>query len=150
MAFAKLNKLPGVAIFVDFKKAFDSIEWDYLAKVLNVFNFKEDFKRWVRILYADISSCVINDGFASPFFKLNRGVRQGCPLSGLLFVLGIELLNLAILANHNIKEIKVGIEEVKITLYADDTTLFLRDLTFFHSLLQLLELFKKMLRIRAK
>ena len=124
MAFAKLNKLPGVAIFVDFKKAFDSIEWDYLAKVLNVFNFKEDFKRWVRILYADISSCVINDGFASPFFKLNRGVRQGCPLSGLLFVFGIDLLNLAILANHNIKGIKVGIEEVKITLYADDTPYF--------------------------
>ena len=70
MAFAKLNKLPGIVIFVDFKKAFDSIEWDYLAKVQNVFNLKEDFKRWVRILYADISSCVINDGFASPFFKL--------------------------------------------------------------------------------
>ena len=114
---------------ISLTKAFDSIEWDYLAKVLNVFNFKEDFKRWVRILYADISSCVINEGFASPSFKLNHGGRQGCPLSGLLFVLGIELLNLAILANGNIKGIKVGIEEVKITLYADDTTLFLRDET---------------------
>ena len=61
----------------------------------------------------------------------------------MLFVLGIELLNLAILANRNIKGIKVGIEEVKITLYADDTTLFLRDKTSVHSLLQLLELFKK-------
>ena len=143
MAFAKLNKLPGVAIFVDFKKAFDSIAWDYLAKELKVFNFKEDFKKRVRILYADISSCIINNGFASPFLKLNRGVRQGCPLSGLLFVLGIELLNLAILANRNIKGIKVGIEEVKITLYADDTNLFLRDVPSVHSLLQLLELFKR-------
>ena len=95
------KKLPGIAVFVDFKKAFDSIALDYLAKVLNVVNFKKDFKRWVRILYTDISSCVINDGFASPFFTLNRGVQQGCPLSGLLFVLGIELLNLAILANQN-------------------------------------------------
>ena len=74
MAFSKLNKLPGVAIVVDFKRAFNSIEWDYLAKVLNVLNFKEDLKRWVRILYADITSCVVNDGFASPFFKLKRGV----------------------------------------------------------------------------
>lgn len=108
----------------DFKKAFDSIEWDYLSTVLDVFNFKEDFKRWVKVFYTDISSCVTNNGFASPFFNLNRGVKQGCPLSGLLFVLGIELLNLAIQTNSNIKGIKVGDEEVKNTLYADDTTLF--------------------------
>ena len=142
MDFTKSKKLPGIAVFVDFKKAFDSIEWDYLVKVLNVFNFREDFKRCVRILYTDISSCVINDGFASPFFTLNRGVRQGRPLSGLLFVLGIELLNLAILANDNIKGIKIGDEEVKITLYADDTTLFLRDLTSVNSLIEILDQFK--------
>ena len=61
-------------------------------------------------------------------FNLNRGVRQGCPLSGLLFVLGIELLNLAIQTNSNIKGIKVGDKEIKNTLYADDTTLFVKDL----------------------
>ena len=57
------------------------------------------------------------------FFNLNCGVRQSCPLSGLLFGQGIELLNLAIQSNSNIKEIKVGDEEVKKNLYADDTTL---------------------------
>ena len=72
------------------------MEWDYIAKVLDVFKFGEDFKRWVKVFYTDISSCVINNGFASPFFKLKRGVRQGCPLSELLFVLAIELLALAI------------------------------------------------------
>ena len=75
MDFTKSKKLSGIAVFVDFKKVFDSIEWDYLVKVLNVFSFKEDFRRWVRILYTDISSCVINDGFTSPFFTLNREVR---------------------------------------------------------------------------
>ena len=55
-----------------------------------------------------------NNGFASPFFNLHRGVRQGCP--GVLFVLGIELLNLAIQTNSNIKGIKVGDEEIKNTL----------------------------------
>ena len=91
-----------------------------------MFNFKEDFKRWVKVFYTDISSCVTNNGFASPFFNLNRGVRQGFPLSGLLFVLGMELLNLAIQTNSNIKRIKVGDEEIKNTLYADDTTLLLK------------------------
>ena len=43
MDFTKSKKVPGIAVFVDFKKAFDSIEWDYLVKVLNVFNFKEEF-----------------------------------------------------------------------------------------------------------
>ena len=62
----------------------------------------------MRVFYTDISSYVINNGFASPFFNLNRGVRQGCPLSGLLFVLGIELLNLAIQANPDIKGFNVG------------------------------------------
>ena len=98
--YTKTKEIQGVALFLDFKKAFDSIEWDYLSTVLDVFNFKEDFKRWV--FYTDTSSCVTNNGFASPFFNLNRGVRQGCPLSGLLFVLGIELLNLAIQTNSNI------------------------------------------------
>ena len=58
----------GIALFLDFKKAFDSIEWEYLHKVLDVFNFKQDFKRWVKVFYTDISSCVTNNGFASPFF----------------------------------------------------------------------------------
>ena len=67
---------------------------------------------------------VTNNGFASPFFNLNCGVRQGFPLSGLLFVLGIELLNLAIRTNSNIKRIKVGDEEKK-PLYMQMTLVFL-------------------------
>ena len=128
--YTKVRQTQGVALFLVFKKAFDSIEWEYLHKVLDVFNFKQNFKRyiWVKVFYTDISSCVTNNGFASLFFNLKRGVRQGCPLSGLLFVLGIELLNLAIQMNSNIKGIKVGEEEIKNTLYANDTTLLLRDL----------------------
>ena len=48
--------------------------------------------QWFKTLHADISSCVLNNGHASCFFPINRGVRQGCPLSGLLFVIGLELL----------------------------------------------------------
>ena len=108
-----------------------------------MFNFKEDFKRWVKVFYTVISSCVTNNGFASPFFNLNRGVRQGCPLSGLLFFLGIELLNLAIQTNSNIKGISVGDEEIKHTLYADDTTLFVKDLESVQELLEMLEKFRR-------
>ena len=94
------------------------------------------------MFYTDVSSCVLNEGFASPFFNLECGVRQGCPLSGLLFVLGIEILNLAILTNPSIKGLSVGNKVNKIMLYADDTTLLLKDVESVHSLLEMLELFK--------
>ena len=140
--YTKTKEIQGVALFIDFKKAFDSIEWDYLSTVLDVFNFKEDFKRWAKVFNTDISSCVTNNGFASPFFNLHRGVRQGCPLSGLLFVLEIELLNLPIQTNSNIKGIKVGDDEIKNTLYADDTTLFVKELESVQELLEMLEKFE--------
>ena len=67
--YTKVKQTQGIALFLDFKKTFDSIEWEYLHKVLDVFNFKQDFKRWVRVFYTDISSRVTNNGFASPFFQ---------------------------------------------------------------------------------
>ena len=141
--YTSAKKTSGVAIFLDFKKAFDSIEWEYLSKVLEVFNLKEDFKKWVKVFYTDISSCVTNNGFASSFFNLKRGVRQGCPLSGLLFVLRIELLNLAIQTSKSIKGIKVDKSEIKNTLYADDITVLLKDLDSVQALLEILENFKR-------
>ena len=82
----RMNSL-GKALFIDF----DSVDWNYLIAALRVFNFGPNFLNWVEVLYRDASSCVINNGYTSPFFCLQRGVRQGCPLSGLLFVIGIEL-----------------------------------------------------------
>ena len=74
--------MPEAAVFLDFEKAFDSIEWSYLQK----------FQQWVKIFYNGISGCILNNGFASKNFPLSRGVRQGCSLSGLLFIIGIEVL----------------------------------------------------------
>ena len=137
--YTKQKNIPGIAIFLDFRKAFDSVERDYIAKVLDVFKFKF----WVKVFYTDISSCVINNGFASPFFKLKRGVRQGCPLSGLLFVLAIELFALAIKNDPLIQGICVGKEEIKLTQYANDTRVFVKNTTSVEALLRLLEKFKK-------
>ena len=86
----------GIALFIDFEKAFDSLEWAFLSKALDVFQFGNDFKNWVRILFSNISSCTINNGYASSWFKLERGIRQGCLLSGLLFVLAVETLSACI------------------------------------------------------
>ena len=144
MSYTEENNIPGVALFIDFRKAFDTIEWDFLIDTLNKFNFGPDVINWVRIFYGNVTSCVLNNGHASEFFALERGVRQGCPLSGLLFVIGIEVLANAIRNENMIKGIKVGEKEIKTSLYADDTTVLVRDLDSVPELLLLLNNFKNL------
>jgi len=94
--YTEENNMPAIALFVDFRKAFDTIEWDFMNNCLQKFNFGPDIQNWVKILYNNVTSCVLHNGFASEFFPVERGVRQGCPLSGLLFVIGIEILARAV------------------------------------------------------
>ena len=93
MSFTKKKNIPGLAVFLDFEKAFDSIEWCYLQKCLEAFNFGLHLRQWITVLKNDITSCVLNNGFATKHFNLSRGVRLGCPLSGILFVIGVEILS---------------------------------------------------------
>ena len=78
MEYTKVKKLriPGLLFFIDFEKAFDSLEWDFLEKCLEKFNFGPDFRRWVNIFYNDVQSCVINNGLCSRYFNIERGVRE--------------------------------------------------------------------------
>ena len=145
--FTNLTKQKGIAIFLDFKKAFDSIEWPYLNAALELFNFGLDILSWIKIFYKDVSSCVINNGHASTFFSLQRGVRQGCPLLGILFVLGIELFARALKNKSSVKGIEVNNHEIKIAQYADDTTVFVRDRESVLELLNLLEEFSSLSRL---
>ena len=139
ISYTAAKNLPGLAVFLDFEKAFDSIEWNFLFKVLDKLNFGPDFKNWIQTFYSNTTSCVTNNGYASDFFKLERG----CPLSGTLFVLGIEILALAIKKKPNIEGIRVGAREIKITQYADDTTVFLKNPESMSHLLDLLEKFER-------
>ena len=69
----------------------------------------------------------MNNGYASEFFTLERGVRQGCPPSGTLFVLCAEILANAIRNDKNITGINIHNKEFKLSQYADDTTAFVSD-----------------------
>ena len=102
MDFTATENIPGLMIFIDFQKAFDSVEWSFLIKCLEKFNFGPDFIRWVGVFYKDIKSCIINKGLTSNFFPLERGVRQGDPLSPYLFVIAVEILAIAIRQNPDI------------------------------------------------
>ena len=92
------------------------------------FNFGKTFINWIKILYSDIQACVGNNGYFSSFFRLSRSIRQGCPISALLFLLVAEILAIHIRNDKNINGIKICDIELKISLMADDTTLFLADI----------------------
>ena len=141
-SFTKKENIPGIAVFLDFEKAFDSIEWCYLQKCLEVFNFGPQLRQWITVLNNNMSSCVLNNGFATKHFNLSRGVRQGCPLSGILFVIGVEILSNAIKRSKEIESIQIDPNKsIKITQYADDTTVFFKDIRSVHELFDLRQQF---------
>ncbi|KAK3521892.1 hypothetical protein QTP70_019009, partial [Hemibagrus guttatus] len=81
-------------VFLDQEKAFDRVEHEYLWKVLEAFGFNPGFVAMIRVLYCEIESVLkVNGGLCAPF-RVYRGIRQGCSLSGMLYSLAIEpLLN---------------------------------------------------------
>jgi len=140
--FTMEENLPGIILSIDFEKAFDSINWNFLYKTLQTFNFGEKFISYIRTMYHNIESTVLNNGYTNQFFKLERGVRQGCPLSAYLFILSIEILAINIRNNNDIHGIKIGSETVKISLLADDITVLLNDLKSVKKVIDTLKLFK--------
>ena len=151
--YAAAKQIPGLLLFLDFEKAFDTLEWSFVRKTLQSFGFGPSIVQWIKTLYNNTESCIINNGWTSDFFLVHRGVRQGCPLSPYLFVLSAEILAKAIRKNNNIKGLLVRDSEVKISQYADDTTLILdgseRSLS---EVLEVLERFSKVsgLRLNSK
>ena len=105
MDFTAKQDIPGLLIFIDIQKAFDSLERNFLQGCLESFNFGANFIRWVMTFYKNIQSCLTNNGITSNYFTMERGVRQGDPLSPCLFVVAVETLAITIRQNSMIKGI---------------------------------------------
>ena len=65
MSFTKQKHWPGAVVFLDSEKAFDSIEWNYLQKYSEVLRFCPELRQWIKVVYNEISSSVLNNGFIS-------------------------------------------------------------------------------------
>ena len=125
MKYLEVHQRSGLLFLIDFEKAFDSVEWAFIDYTLKTFNFGDNFRKWFDILYKDAESCVINNGTYSEFFKLNRGCRQGDPISPYLFILVAEILANSIRKNDLIRGIKIKNKMFTLGQYADDTFVLL-------------------------
>ena len=105
--YAMNRDISGILVAIDFKKAFDSLNFNFLLRVLHAFNFGPSFIQWVRVLYNKASSCVMSNGFTSGPFSLSRGVRQGDPLSPYFFLLALGILAIKIRNDNNIQGIRI-------------------------------------------
>ena len=139
--YVKQRNIEGYLLSIDFEKAFDSIDFEFLWATLKAFGYPDEFIQKIRIFYQDIQTKVINGGTTTDFFTMCRGVMQGFPPAGFLFVLAIEMLLIRIRADKNIRGITINNSEIKLNAFADDITNFLADLPSAEVLLSELEKF---------
>lgn len=124
--YTKDKHVPGILMCIDFEKAYDSVDHNFLHKIIKVFNFGESFQNWIKVFYSKIESCVMNNGVSTGYFNIRRGLRQGDPLSCQLFNLVIQILCSQIHSSKSIQGIAIGNnKEVKLSVYADDMCMFL-------------------------
>ena len=72
---SKAQDIPGILLLLDFRKAFDTVEWGFIQNTLDLFNFGGNIKQWVKTFYNNTESSVLHNGYTTNYFKLSRGVR---------------------------------------------------------------------------
>ena len=120
---------PPVALMLDFAKAYDSIERDYLLQVLREMRLPARFLRFVDATHTDTTASFLVNGGFSRAIPVTRGIRQGCPLAPMLFILGLEPLIATIVSTGDLDGYHLQAagesKDVQVVAYADDTTLYL-------------------------
>ena len=124
----KTKKRCSLVLKLDLVKAFDLVNWTYLRLILLQIGVPLGVVNWIMGFLSSPNFALLVNGTPSAFFTTSRGIRQGCPLSPLLFILVIKGLSLIIKdakANGKIRGIKI-LASLSLTHlpFVDDTILF--------------------------
>jgi hypothetical protein len=126
MMFKRL-KTPALLIKLDIQKAFDSISWEFLLEILQAKGFGIKWRNWIACLLRTASTRILVNGSLTDFIQHCRGLRQGDPLSPLLFVLAMDALA-ALFALAEERRVLRNIANLqlphRLSLYADDVIIF--------------------------
>uniref|UniRef100_A0A670JNS3 Reverse transcriptase domain-containing protein n=1 Tax=Podarcis muralis TaxID=64176 RepID=A0A670JNS3_PODMU len=121
------NNIPASLIFIDAEKAFDNVSWRFLLKSIEKAGIEGEFLKGIQAIYSNQHAKLVINNNITDRFKIEKGTRQGCPLSPLLFILVLEILANKIRSKPEIKGIKIGLKEYKLKAYADDLMLSLEE-----------------------
>ena len=132
------------------KKAFDSLDHNFLISTLEKYGFGKNFILWVKILLRDQELRVINGVTNTKYFPLGRGGHQGDPISSILFVLALEISFLLIKLKPEIERMTVFDYNHLYSAYTDDTTFFLKDVISIKHMVDTLDFFSVLFRIKTK
>ena len=110
-----------------------------MLRVLRECNFGPAFIRWIEVFNTKTQSSVSNNGLLSGWFDIERGIRQSCSLTGLLFILDVKVLANKIWQNEDVKgkELPDG-NVLRISQYADDLSLFVQDESSIHNVVSII------------
>ena len=116
LEIASTLALEGFLVTVDIEKAFYSVNHYFLLQILQKSGFCIDFVSWIKTILKNQESSIINGGKATKHFKLERGTRQGDPISAYLFILVLELFFIFVKNTPKVKGLKIFTHEVLYTL----------------------------------
>ena len=134
--YCENKNIDAVLISLDAKKAFDSVDHQYIEKTLKAYGFGPNFIRIFKTLYNKITARILVNGFRSESINIKRGVKQGDALSCAIFIICIDPLLRNINKNVLIEKIDININEVhedlnnvdyKGSAYADDISVICKD-----------------------
>ena len=114
-------------ISIDAEKSFNKIQHPFMIKTLQKVGIEGTYRNIIKVICDKPTPNIVLIGEKLKSFPLRSVIRQGCPLSPLLFNIVLEVLAMAIREEKEIKGIQIGKEEVKLSLFADDMILFIEN-----------------------